>query len=115
MLLSLSDRKISEGVSFIDNSKKQLIICYCSVRKGWEHVNDIVLALHFDVPAADSNVNEGSHDFIALAGYKEDVVTKPLTKIYINKKYKIPKHCRKVVIAAESDKPFELECAILIR
>jgi hypothetical protein len=115
VIINLTNKKPFETIFFIDEAKKNLIICFCTISRGYDYLEEVSFSIVFSTTTNNEKNQPSVLDSFPLSIYKEGLLSKPETNVYINKKYKIPKNCDSVKISVNSKKEFEMDCTIIIR
>ena len=116
MNIRLTNKKESESIYFIDQSKKHLRVVSCAFIKGNEFVDELELEILFyfspdEIKKRDENSMKHKLPF---SSYKEGIPSKLGMDIYFNEKYNIPKDCSSVSLSIKSKNEYEIDCIVLL-
>ena len=110
MLIELTNKKDTETVNFIDNSKKNLRVIASIFPKTFEDADVMIMDIAFYVSLEMDSLTQS----LPLTDGKKNILENGTIEYYLNRKYKIPKGCEKIVFSMKHQKDFKVECRILL-
>ncbi len=112
MLIHLTNKENSQSVNFIDTAKKDLKVLSAFFPKNQGSIEEIELVISYYSNEKQKSTFQALDKLTFIEGKKS--IANESVEYYVNKKFKIPKQCERIVFSINLERAFQMDCRVIL-